>query len=341
MVPSKKIGAGFLCGLFTACHIAATCGLLGAPEAFKSDEYSGGWEKTDRKTTDPDLVWEVPEWNGAGEGQTRLLYKDYQKVHGKPYQPRTQGSAPSCVGQANAAAVDILAAVEINKGDPERAPPAQASAEVIYGLSRVEIGGLKVAAMGGSHNLWAARALKQYGAVASLNYALLNQDLRYPSAALAVKFGSGGVPLGLEKIARLHPIRDYVSIDSYEECRDAVYMGHPVTVGSNVGFGEGKRTRDKDGFLNRPRRLFWESKWNHSMCIIGVVDSGRKGCLVLNSWGGERPSGWINGPKRFPDCPDGTFFVDADIIDKMVKQGDSFALRGFQGYSNYKLWEPK
>jgi len=73
------------------------------------------------------------------------------------------------------------------------------------------------------------------------------------------------------------------------------------------------------------------------MCIIGVCDEGRKGCLIMNSWG----SNWVNGPKRFGDEPEGSFWVDWDIIEKMVAQGDSFAFRGFQGYPHYKLWKPR
>lgn len=337
MRPTKKIVAGFLCGIFTTCHIAATCGLLGAPEALKHDVYQGGWEaEADMRLADTNLVWGVPEWDGNGEGQTRLLYKDWKQVHGTDYVPRNQGRAPSCVGQANAAAVDFLAAVEIRSGDPERAPPAQAAACVIYGLSRIEIGGLNENSFGGSHNLWAAQALQEYGVVARLNYALLGEDLRVPSPSRAVEFGALGVPLGLEKIARIHPVKEYISIDSYEELRDAVYMGCPVTVGSNIGFGEGKRTRDRDGFLNRPRRLFFPSTWNHAMVVIGVCDEGRKGALILNSWG----SNWVNGPKRFGDEPEGSFWVDASVIDQMAGQGDSFALRGFSGYPHYQLWRP-
>ena len=340
MRQTKKVFAGFLCGLFTVAHILAVSGLVGAPDAFKrSGPYQGGWEErgaVDRRAEDPDLVWSVPEWDGVGEGQTRLLYKDYEKVHGKSYVPRTQGRAPSCVGQAVAAAVDFLAAVEIRGGEPERRPPASAAACVIYGLSRIEIGELSPNSMGGSHNLWAVQAVKEYGVVARLNYALLGYDLRQPDPGRAIKFGSSGIPTGLEMIAKIHPVKDYISIDSYEECRDAIYMGCPVAVGSTQGFGEGKLTRDKDGFLVPPRRRFWPSVWNHAMVIIGVSDEGRRGALILNSWG----SNWVNGPQRFGDEPAGSFWVDWKIIDRMVKQGDSFAIRGFQGYTHYRLWRP-
>jgi len=338
----KRILSGFLCCVFVSAHITAVTGLVGAPEAFKRGEvYSGGWEDRGnnadrRKSRDSNLIWSVEEWDNVGEGQTRLLYKDYKKVTGKTYVPRNQGKAPSCVGQAVAAAVDFLAHVEIRAGDPERRPPAPAAAGCIYGLSRVEIGGLGLKAGGGSHTIWACQAIQQYGVIARLNYPFLGHDLRQPSSERAIEFGATGLPTGLEMIAKIHPVKDYISVDSYEEARDCIYMGCPIAVGSSQGFGEGRLTRDSDGFLNPPRRLLFPSTWNHCMTVIGVCDEGRKGVLILNSWG----SSWVNGPYRFGDEPQGCFWVDADIFDKMCKQGDCFALRGFSGYPNYRLWRP-
>ena len=342
MLSIKRTLSALLCAVFLSASITAISGLLGTPEAFKRGEvYSGGWDDTDRsairrKLADTDLIWEVPEWVDAGKGQTRLLYKDYKKITGKDYEPRAQGNAPSCVGQAVAAAVDFLCHIEIRAGDPERRPPGPAEAGCIYGLSRQEIGELGPKAGGGSHNLWACQAIRQYGVIARLNYPFLGHDLRRPSAERAVKFGALGLPNGLEMIARIHPIQDYISVDSYEECRDCIYMGSPVVVGSSQGFGGGRLTRDSEGFLNPPNRLFFPSVWNHSMCIIAVSDEGRKGCLILNSWG----SNWVNGPQRYGDEPEGSFWVDWEIIQKMVSQGDSFAIRGFEGYPSYRLWRP-
>lgn len=341
MLRLKRGVTGLFCGVFIAIHIAIIGGFIGSPGLFqRPSTYSGGWtdeNEKDFRLGDSDLIWEVPEWGGVGKGQTRLLYKDYETVAGESYRPRNQNGAPSCVGQAVAAAVDFLAHIEIRAGERERIPPAPASAEVIFGLSRIEIGDVKRFGKkfgGGSHNIWAVRAIKEYGVVARLNYPSLGQDLRNPSPKKAIYFGRRGIPTGLEKVARLHPIKDYVSIDSYEECRAAIYMGYPVVVGSNQGFGDRPLTRDSEGFLSPPKRLFFPSKWNHSMVIIGVADQGRRGCLILNSWG----TNWIRGPQRFGGEPAGSFWVDWDIIDRMVKQGDAFAIRGFVGYADYRLF---
>lgn len=311
MVLNKRIAAS-LCLLFTAAHIATVSPLRG--------EY--GWQPPETHEPCKEFPWR------SQAGVTRLLYKDWIAVYGSNYIPRNQGNSPSCVGHATAAAVDILSAVEIRAGEPERPIPARTNADVIYGLSRAEVGGLTPPSMGGSYNLWAVKALKQYGTIPSLDYPFLGYDLRRDHAH---QF-SYGVPASLERLAKLHPVRDYICINSYEDCRDAIYHGSPVIVGSDIGFGDGQRTRDRDGFLNRPRRFF-PSKWNHSMVIIGVADTGRRGCLILNSWG----TNWVVGPKRFGDEPDGSFWVDAHIIDQMLKQEDSYAIRGFQGYPSYRL----
>jgi hypothetical protein len=234
-----------------------------------------------------------------------------------------------------AAAVDFLAAVEIADGQPERAPPARASAATIYGYSRQEIGEVKSNFGGGSHNLWAVQAIQQYGVVARLRYGLIGVDLREADPARCIKYGMNGVPDSLDFVARLHPVRDYISIGSYEELRDAIVNGCPVVIGSNQGFGaDSGQVRDKDGFLSPPRRWWRPSVWNHSMVVIGVCDEGRTGVLFLNSWGDN----WISGPNRFPDTPEGCFFVDSKIVDLMVKQGDSFAIRSYKGYARYNIW---
>lgn len=330
MLAAYIIGLGFI--------LAENQPLFG--ENARRIDYYGGWlspKSDDFNQLNLNLLHEIPaSWQNKGSGKTRLLYLDYTVVHGHAYEPRDQQNAPSCVGQAAAAAVDILAASEINLlGHPERAPPGRVAASVIYGLSRQEIGGLGPMAGGGSHCLWACQALQQYGSVIHRNYGLIGYDLSYPSPSMCVRFGAKGVPSSLEDIAKLHPVFEFIKIDSYEELRDAVYSGCPVIIGSDVGFGnKSGLTRDRDGFLNPPRRRWYPSKWYHAMVVVGVADTGRKGGLILNSWG----STWISGPKRFGTEPEGSFWADASIIEKMVSQGDSYAIRRFKGWPNYRLW---
>lgn len=336
MLRANKIIAGFLCLFFGLITIPPLM-VPSQGEGFSGTPYAGGWQGSGNLEADDYLILDIPsDWRGVGEGKTRLLHDDWLKVHGSPYVPRVQGRAPSCVGQAVAAAVDFLAAVEINGGEPERAPPARASAATIYGYSRQEIGGGKMKG-GGSHNLWAVQAIQKYGVIAELQYGLIGVDLRQPDPARCVLYGMDGVPDSLDFVARLHPVRDYISIDSYSELRDAIFMGCPVVIGSTQGFGSGILTRDKDGFLVPPRTRWRRktSRWNHSMVVIGVCDSGRPGVMFLNSWG----ENWVKGPNRFANPPKGCFWADSEIVGHMIKQGGSFAIRGFKGYASYEIFQ--
>ena len=109
------------------------------------------------------------------------------------------------------------------------------------------------------------------------------------------------------------------SVRTYEEARDAIANGYPMPVSSSRGF---QSKRDKDGFA-RP-----EGEWMHCMCFLAVDDAyKRPGLLCVNSW----DETWISGPKRH-DQPEGTFWVDAEVADGMLRQGDSFAISGYSGY---------
>ena len=108
-------------------------------------------------------------------------------------------------------------------------------------------------------------------------------------------------------------------MDSYEQVRDLIANGYAVTIASNQGFDS---RRDKEGFA-KPK-----GNWAHQMSILGVDDEyKRPGVLVQNSWGR-----WNGGPKRH-DQPDGSFWVDADEIEKRIlKKGDSWAFSGYEGF---------
>jgi hypothetical protein len=51
------------------------------------------------------------------------------------------------------------------------------------------------------------------------------------------------------------------------------------------------------------------------------------GFLVGNSWG----DGWINGPIFPDDMPHGSFWAKFSDIDRVLRQGDSYIVAGFEG----------
>ena len=330
-LPKKSAYAGLLA---SACAVSTFCGYI-AENNSETHRVKDGWElaSSTYQEKDPYLLTDIPrEWVGTGAGRTRLLYQDYRQVAGKTYTPRSQGNAPSCVANACATAVDILSAVEVHQGEPERLPSEPVAVEPIYALSRQEVGGMGTWAGGGSHCIWAAQAVQRYGCCFQKDYGLIGYDLSKYSTDRCSEWGKYGCPDALEVVGQIHPVQDYIRINSYEDLRDAIYHGCPCIVGSKQGFGKKSGAkRDSDGFLVPP---MWTASWAHAMCFVGVCDEeGRPGALIINSWGSK----WVGGPKKFGDEPEGSFWADKKIVERMIDQGDCYALRNFKGLPYYKL----
>jgi hypothetical protein len=257
---------------------------------------------------------------GTGKGKKAFLHLAMERVMGREYVPHDQG-APDCVSQAAALAVDVVQGVQIvTKRLPQRWV-AKAATEPIYGGSRVEIGGY-TGRGGGSTGHWAAEWLVKYGVLLRQKYPS-GHDFSLYSASKAVEMGRTGCPDALEPIARLHPVKKTAICTSYSDLCDLLYNGSPVMVCSNVGFGNGKRRRDSEGFLTRKR-----APWYHAMLFAGYDDEYRRpGALCFNSWGED----WVYGPVRGPQ-PAGTFWIDAATVDAMLRQGDSFAFSAYVGF---------
>ncbi len=258
---------------------------------------------------------------GTGKGKTVILIDALRKVFpGWKSHLQTIGD---CVSHGFALCVDILAAVEILSGEPEEWR-GQTATEAVYALSRVEIGGGQLGNGDGSVGAWAAEALQKYGTLRRTRYDSV--DLSEYSGERAKAWGRprAGLPDELEPIAREHPVQAASLVTSYEQARDSIANGYPIAVCSNQGFTE---QRDADGFARA------SGSWAHCMAFVGVDDTRRPGLLCQNSWGDD----WNSGPKRL-DQPDGSFWVDAEIADRMLsRRPDSFNVSGFRGFPAQNL----
>jgi hypothetical protein len=269
---------------------------------------------------------------GTGEGKKVLLYKLFEQVTGRPLVPHYQ-QIGDCVGHAYGLGVDVLTAVQMLMHNKSEQWVAKSATEIIYAGSRIEVGKGRLSG-DGSHGVWAAEFIRKWGVLLRQSY--LNGAFDYTTYAGQVARTLGrrgaGVPDALEPLCKLHPVKTCALVNSWEECRDAVANGYPVTMCSNIGFTS---RRDRDGFLRRGRKA-----WYHAMAIIGMDDEYRRGgALIQNSWGGDT---WVSGPKRH-EQPDGSFWCDAATIDAAMKQGDSIALSGYVGYPrqdipDYTVW---
>lgn len=256
---------------------------------------------------------------GTGDGKTVLLWQYLEKAYGHEFIPHNQAIG-DCVSHSYGLGVDILTAIQMANALVPQVWVSDAATEIIYGGARVQSAGGKY--MGdGCNGTDAADFISKYGILLRQKYLGGKFDYRVYSGEVATNLGRLGVPAALLPLCLLHPVKTVTLVRSWEECRDVVANGYPVTMCSNVGFST-RRGRDKDGFLTPGRQ-----PWNHAMLVAGIDDNKKRpGGLIINSWGTD----WVSGPLR--NQPAGSFWADASVIDRAMKQGDSIALSNYQGY---------
>ncbi len=255
---------------------------------------------------------------GSGKGQKSNNHKIVKEMLGE-FPILTQETS-DCTAFGLGGALNALKCIRKFQGK-HSSFGGMCSTEDIYAGSRVQIGRGQLGRGGGSMGVWCAEYVKKYGTLVRQKYG--NIDLSVYSGQRADDWGNRGVPTELFPYAEQHQVKEYSMVRTWEELRDALFNGFPISVASNRGFSS---TRDKDGFLQG------RANWPHQMYFIDVDDSGsRPGALLVNSWG----KNWVNGPKK-DDAPDGSGWVDAEIIERdMLSQEDSFA------YSDYEDFPPQ
>lgn len=268
----------------------------------------------------------------SGKGRVVLLHKYLEKALGTivPHYQRLG----DCVGQGYGLCIDVLAATQIYGAGLAEKFEAEASIEVAYAGSRYEIGYEKhrdrdVLDGDGSWGVYAAEFVTDFGMLPRGVYG--DVDLTKYNPSIARLWGDEGIPNNLEPKIKKHPIRTTALVGSYNEVRDAIVNGYPVSFCSDVGFNpycrkHNPRGRDSMGFLNKC------GTWYHCMAGIAVDDTDRPGVLLQNSWGPD----WVRGDMRHGQPP-GSFWVDAKSIDRIASQGDSYALSSFLGFPAQKL----
>jgi hypothetical protein len=289
----------------TAAEIAAKCGWIDSPRDV---------DAVLRRMASP-LFAQAAANQAPAPDEDVYLWDAARAVTGAHLPAHDQDGVGCCVGEGFASAVEYLQCVEIALGsEPEEYRPI--ASEAIYALSRVEIGGGRVTG-DGSVGAWAARAVREFGVVP--RGVVGRYDLSRFDPARARDWGRRGLPGDLEPIARRHPVRSIGLVRRFDEARAALASGYPVVVCSPQGF---TLTRDADGFCS-PR-----GRWPHCMCFIGATVGRRPGLCCLQSWGPHLPG----GPIGLGDHPSCAFWVDADVADRMLAAGDSWALSAFDGF---------
>jgi hypothetical protein len=302
---------------------------------------------------DPEAVYQIcstlpiPVLDTPEPTQETLLYEIYKQITGLDLGNDVQAIG-DCVSWGWKHLVDITQAVQIhlqlkqldqkldaatiNRSDYDAVKSnliyefQEASSEVIYALSRVEIGGNQIRG-DGSVGAWAGKAVSTKGTLSRINLKKLGYDPNY-SGARAREWGYKGLPDELEPHAFKHLLRNITQVRNFKEAAWHIQNGRPVAVCSNIGFdnaGNMHTRRDSQGFA-RPA-----GSWGHCMCFIGVrLD--RPGLLCLNQW----PLNATSGPK-YKNQPDNTWWVDSNVVDMMLGQNDSFTGTVYDQYTTEKL----
>jgi hypothetical protein len=229
-----------------------------------------------------------------------------------------------CVSQGWATAIDYHVACSIAFGFA-RAKLRRAYQPHIYWSSRVKVGRGRLRGEDGSLGSWAAKGVDQWGY-------LFADATGVPvySGVVAREWGDNDPPKDFISLAKDYRVRSGL-VRSYTEARDAIASGYPVAVCSSQGFEQLERSGGK--VWGKPVGV-----WHHCMCFIGVDDkSARPGVYCLNSWGPDAHGKPLGGE------PPGGFWIDAKVAQRMLAEGDSYAVTDAKGFIAQKidwtLWE--
>lgn len=236
------------------------------------------------------------------DGKPTLLYKAFLDVlGGHPDYPSQQ--IGDCVGFGHGHGLDMLQCVEIALGAP--AEYRETSTEFIYATSR-ETAGL----LGGGDGSYGAAAVTAMTTVGVVSREAVGDGGAY-SGRRAKDWGHRGAPAELKALAASFKLGSAARVTTWAELSAAVANGYPVTICSNQGFTV---ERDADGFCRA------KGTWAHCM-VIGGLRFDRPGACILQSWGPDQPT----GPTAL-DQPSYSFWADRPAVERILAQGDSWAL---------------
>jgi hypothetical protein len=302
----------------------------------KAEIFHTGW------VNDPDQVQKVSATlpnpifiaTAAGASEDPLpksayLWQAYEQLFARPPPEMNQNPIGSCVSFGTSRAIERSMGVDIavNKKPYTFKHIVE---EGVYGISRYEIGFKKNGSSlyrggDGSVGAWAAAGVKEYGFLPRGVNGNGKYDLTKYSPELCRKWGRDGLPDDLEPVAKLTYVQDITRLQSWEDAKRALANGYGIAICSNVGFTS---QRDANGICVA------SGNWAHCMALDGyhTDDSGREYGHIENSWGAN----YHKGPVGFGNPNKAGFWTHASTIDRMIKQGDTWAFSGVKGFPKQK-----
>lgn len=244
-----------------------------------------------------------------------LLFESELKVDGK-YRKTHYQKANSCTSHGIGGGIDQAAYVEIANGADFMFE--EAATEVIYGGAVVNVGRSR-----GDNGAVVSYGLKfcQQGYAIRGEYKADGRtfNLRDYTKENDLYFCNKGVSAEMLKFCD-RKIGTLIPIESVEDAVKCLKKKIPIVAGSNQGFSS---ATDAKGFCS-PR-----GNWAHCTFWNGVIDGPRPGINYQQSWNGIQPTNTptVTLPSgREITLPQGNFFVDLDIIERMIRQGEAFGI---------------
>jgi hypothetical protein len=249
------------------------------------------------------------------------LWDFAKQVTGNLLPPANQGQIGSCVAMGTARAIEYTICAEIVNGQKEEF--AKLVEEIIYGGSRVEIGGGRLGYGDGSIGAWAASFVKKYGILDRKVYG--KYDFTKYSESRCKEYGRYGVPNDIEPEVKKHPVKETVLVTNTDQAMKALYQGWGIAVCSGQGFS---MRRDSNGICRA------SGSWAHCMTISGwTTIDGKIYFRIDNSWGANAHTG-PTGPGS--PGPEG-FYAASSVVNNMLSEKDSFAFSAVEGFPLRKI----
>lgn len=261
----------------------------------------------------------------GSEGAKVYLWKSAISVTGN-HLPTIRQEIGDCVSQGSKNGMEYALVADIAKGAPFEFKPIFQPYHYSYG--RMVIGKGQIRGPDGSVGSWQADAVREAGFIATdFEGGMPEYSGRVSSEWAVRKPAAKYIAEG-----KRHTVAVTAMVTTYEEVRDALANGYPIVICSDRGFALQPRV-DGGKHWGTP-----QGTWNHCMCLIGIDDtvkgptfagnrSGKKGAAYcLNSWGPDAHG------QPADDAPPGGFWISRDVIEYIVRQEDSFAYSGVNGF---------
>ena len=243
------------------------------------------------------------------------LWEAERRVTGSNPPSKNQNPVGSCVSFGTNTAIERTIAVEAASGKPFRV--VRLVEEATYGGSRVEVGGGRIRG-DGSVGAWAADWVRKWGVIERGKHG--SHDLTRYDPQRCRDWGRNGVPDDLETVAREHSVQTTTLVKTWEDAKRALSQGYGIAICSSQGFA---MRRDSNGVCRA------SGSWAHCMCLDGYHAEGDKEYgHIENSWGPDAHT----GPVGWGDPPTSGFWAESRTIDRMLKQGDSWAFSAVNGF---------